>query len=1014
MSFMLLFTMVSSSWAQDRSVSGKVTDDGGEGVPGVNVILKGTTTGTTSDIDGNYKLNVPADGGTLVYSFIGMATQEVEIGARSVIDVNMAADATELAEIVITGSAPGITAKTIGYSVSSIGEDLIQNTPGIDPAQALQGKIAGVRVVQSGAPGSEAGIRLRGSTSLYESQQPLIIVDGAIIAGGLSSINSEDIESFQVLKSASAAAIYGSRGASGVIVIKTRRGDKMKDGTADIVFRNEVGQNFLPGRVDLAGVHPYEVDPDTGNPPFDGLVNKTDGLQDVPYVGAKELQDQLFESNFFYTNYLAITGRSGNINYMVSAQNVEQPGVIVEKTGQNRKNFKANLDFKVNEKLSITTSNFFSTSKVDNSATGVFFDVLLFRPDINFNQIVDYPDGTSGLNAKVDSSSQSVNPLYTLRNRSNTSTRDRYIGSLGLNYSPTNWLTFEGFLGLDKDFQTRENLVPLGYLADDVSFTRINVGGMDRESYSATSITSRFNLLFAKQFGDMSISARLGYWFEQQNTESLETNGDAFVFGGVPVLTNLTNITNNRQTLTEYQSENGLLQIGAVYQDKLTLDILGRRDGVSLFGPESRIKDNYRVALSYRITEDVDIPGIQELKIRASTSTSGVWPNFGAQFETFNIVGGVASKGTLGNKALKPATAKEIEFGMNVNFLDRFTLDFTYVDNTTTDQIIRVPLPAVAGYSAQWQNAGDLSYNGVEITLGANIMNTDNFRWDASLNFDKFNQKIENLGRPEFRRGTGLQSSQVFLIKEGEPLGAIYATKWMRDLSEVLVGDPEANLADYVVNDEGFVVRASQIGTIDEVPLAFVDAEGGVVQKVGDTNADFNLGFNSTFTFKKNLKIYFLLDWKQGGDIYSQTLQFLTRDNRAGYQDQRGRANPKPIGYYQAFYNTNNPSSYFVYDGSFLKLRELAISYSLPLSKLGGFGEVFKEVTLGLVGRNLATLSDYPGYDPEVGQGTGGDLGNTGTNADGTVNNLDPTTYAVDGFRYPNFRTFSASIKLRF
>jgi hypothetical protein len=221
----------------------------------------------------------------------------------------------------------------------------------------------------------------------------------------------------------------------------------------------------------------------------------------------------------------------------------------------------------------------------------------------------------------------------------------------------------------------------------------------------------------------------------------------------------------------------------------------------------------------------------------------------------------------------------------------------------------------------------------------------------------------------------------------------------MRSLNEVLIGNPEANLADYAINDDGFVVRANEIGTVNEKPIAFIDANGNSIHRVGNTNADFNLGFNSTFTIMKNFTLYFLWDWKQGGDIYSQTLQFLTRDRRAGFYDQRGKANPKPDGYYQAFYNTNNPSSYFVYDGSYLKLRELSLTYSLSGDKLGAVGKYLKNVTLGVVGRNLLIISDYPGYDPEVGQGAG---------------NIDRTTYAIDGFQYPNFRTISGSIQLTF
>ncbi|ADR22856.1 SusC/RagA family TonB-linked outer membrane protein [Marivirga tractuosa] len=997
--FMLVFVLY--AWAQDRTVSGKVTDsESGEGLPGVNVLLKGTGTGVNTDLDGNYKISVPSDGGTLVFTFIGMAKQEIPVGSRSVIDVAMVSDVAQLSEVVVTGSAPGITTKTLGYSIGQVDGDLIQNAPGIDPAQALQGKVAGVRITQAGSPGSNAGIRLRGTTSLFEGQQPLIIVDGMIIDGGLSTINSEDIASVQVLKSASAAALYGSRAANGAIVIKTNRGSSMKKGDSKIVIRNEVGQNFLPGRIPLAETHHYEIDPETGAPPVGGQVPRADGLSVTPYPDPVDYQDILFEDNLFYTNFMSMTGNAESMNYMVSGQHTRQPGIIRDTQGQQRFNFKANLDFDISDKVKVTTSNFYSRSTIDVAPVTPFFDILTLRPDRDLFEEVPNPNNPAEtvINAKPDSSQQMVNPVYSLQNRYSTRERDRYIGSIGIDYKPFEWMTLEGFFGLDKDNIIDETVVPFGYLADDVAFARIGAGGMTFDSYETLQTNVRGNILMAKEFGDLSLNGRLGYWWDVNRYNSHGVTGDGFTFGGTPTLSNISDPAPRvRQTVTEVQSESGFAQVGTLWQDKISLDLLGRVDAVSLFGADARTYFNYRVAASYRLTEDVTIPGIQELKIRGSQATSGVQPRFSAQYETYNVSGGTPQKNTVGNSLLQPATSIETEFGVNVYFLDRFDLDVTYVNSTIEDQIIPVPLIAAAGYNFQWQNAGTLTYQGVELSLNANIVKNENFTWNAGLVFDKFIQEITDLPIPEFRRGTGIQQSDVFLIKEGEPVGAIYATKWMRSLDEVLDGNPEADLSDYVINDEGYVVRASQIGTINEVPLPYVDEEGNTNHKVGDTNPDFNLGFNNTFVLFKNFRIYMLWDWKQGGDIYSQTNQFLTRDNRAGYIDQRGAENPKPIGYYQAFYNTNNPSSYFVYDGSFLKLRELSVNYNVPVKNLGW--DFINGIQVGIVGRNLFTVSDYPGYDPEVGQGP---------------DNVDRTTYAVDGFRYPNFRTISGSLQLTF
>jgi TonB-linked SusC/RagA family outer membrane protein len=743
-----VFLISFSSEAQERTVTGKVTStEDGTPLPGVNVIVKGTTIGTATDSDGNYSLQVPQNA-VLVFSFIGLSTEEVPLAGRTVIDVSLGLDLTQLSEVIITGSAPGITKKTIGYSVGEVGADLIQRAPGIDPAAALQGKVAGVKIVQNGAPGSNAGIRFRGSKSLYESQAPLVLIDGVIVDGGLATINSEDIENIEILKSSSAAALYGSRGANGAIIVKTRRGANMKEGSSRIVFRNEIGRNYLPSRIDLSGVHNYEIDPATGAPPFGNQVARQDQLHIVPYPRVTNYQDLLFQENPFKTSYLSVTGATKKANFMVSTQYADQPGVVINAPGQERLNFKVNMDYKISDALTLSTSNFYSNRTINNGLAGAFFDVLLLRPDLDLRERITDPNNPNNtiVNPKPDPTQQMVNPLYNLFNRTNESKDNRYIGSWGINYAPLNWLTFEGFIGLDQTFSEYSNLVPKGYVADDVAFTKINVGGLAEGNSKNTALTSRANIVLSKRFGDISLSSRIGYWYESNNFQRMDVDGNTFAATGIHTLNNLSNITSATSSKTRYESENMLIQIGAVYKDKLTLDLLGRRDAVSLFGPNARNYSNYRVAASYRLTEDVTIPGIQELKIRASHATSGVWPGYSAQYETFNIVNGQPFKNQLGNTDLQSATAVETEVGINVNFLNKFTADITYVMNDTRDQIIQVPLPFVAGYANQWQNAGNLEYRGIEISIGAtDIVNLPNFRWSANLVFDKFTQEITNL-----------------------------------------------------------------------------------------------------------------------------------------------------------------------------------------------------------------------------------------------------------------------------
>ncbi|MCK5906735.1 MAG: TonB-dependent receptor plug domain-containing protein, partial [Flavobacteriales bacterium] len=396
-----------SDQQEEKTVTGVVKDERGDTLPGASVVVKGSTTGTSTDFDGNFSIDV-TEGQTLVFSFMGYTDAEIVIGASNTYNVNMQPSSNVLDEIIVSGVASGTSKKKMSVSVTKVKADAINQVPQSSVSSSLQGKVAGVTVTSSnGSPGSGSGIQLRGATSLSGGSNPMILLDGVIMQGSLADINVDDVETMEVVKGAAASALYGSRAANGVVVITTRRGSSLKEGQTTVTFRNEVGVQQVAKYLDLAKSHVYDLDPtwldvDTYtkfkyvNYPADYVGGwepaitgsrrkKEDGYMDMPYRVNNDLQSSMFTNGLSYTNYIGVGHRVNHTNLFISFENNADQGVVVETGGYKRQSFRVNIDHAISENVKISASNNYIITSNDKipGGTSAFFNVLMMEPDVD-------------------------------------------------------------------------------------------------------------------------------------------------------------------------------------------------------------------------------------------------------------------------------------------------------------------------------------------------------------------------------------------------------------------------------------------------------------------------------------------------------------------------------------------------------------------------------------------------------------------------------------------------------
>jgi TonB-linked SusC/RagA family outer membrane protein len=1006
--------------AQMATLAGRVTS-GGAPLGGASVGIPELGVGSITSVDGRYsfQVDIARAGGrqvTVVVRFIGYKPQRVATtltAGRMEKDYDLERDVLSLEQIVVTGVSDAISKTKTAFSVAVVDNSAIKEAPMPSPVAALSGKIAGASVVTtSGQPGEAPSIRLRAATSLTGRQDPLVIVDGTISRLGLADINSEDIERVEVIKGAAASSLYGSDAANGVVQIFTKRGANLAEGQTFVAVRNEYGRSDLPRTVPNNLSHNYELNPD-GSFKKDANGNRTtkaDRISDNPYPVYFDQLGQVFGTGETYTNYVSIGQRRGNLNYNASFQNTKETGVLNLLNGYTRRNFRINLDQALNDKLDYQVGAFYGRSTADQAegSADIFFGLRFLEPNIDLT--AKNKDGSPYIAAirQPPLSTNVSNPLYRLANAETSQDRDRFTGTFKLRYRPILWLTAEGNINYDQSAQAYKAFRPTGF--------QNSVGVADKGSLFQQSDNNRAMNVGATLTAQRSLfswlnnTTKVAYVFEDQTDNYVNIFSAALT---VPRVTEFAaaDVGSEIQpgSRTELiRNQNYFAVTTFDIKDRYIIDGLIRRDESSLFGSEQRKQEYYRVSGVWRVSEDVKLPGVDEFKLRASVGTAGLRPTFDAQYEKLAIVGGSPVKIALGNRDLRPALSKEIEYGFNVNFLSNFTFEYSYSDKVTEDQIIQVPVSAASGYQSQWRNAGELSGTTHEAAFGAALVSTKDFFWRLNLVADRTRQTITDLNVPEFLVGPDPNDdgTRIFRIAKGQRFGVIYGSKWIRSQKQlettIASGALTGTAADYQLNEEGYFVRKSQYRTVNEVPLKYFEKDGAgklvSLFDIGDVNPDFNLGFGSNLSYKF-LSVSAQLNWVKGGNIYNYTRHWPFNELRDPAIDQRAkpRAERKPTTYYSTFYNNFDANEYFVEDGSYLRLNELAVNLSIPRSWMSkvGLGKLSNS-RIGLVGRNLWTQTDYSGYDPDV-SGPGG--GN-------------PFAYRVDYFTYPRYRTITAMLEL--
>ena len=1060
----LLGFTTTDAHSQVGTVVGTVTgSEGGRGLPQVQIFFPALEIGALTDNLGRFViLNVPVGQQEIQAELIGRTTASVvlDVLANEPVNVELVLSirAISLGGIVATGVAAAMPQAEIPFTVEKVNVGEVQPILVGSAAGLIQGKVAGVKVIQGGGqPGDDASIQLRGPTSITGGQSPLIIVDGVITRGSLTDIDPLDIETIEIVKGAAAASLYGSRAQAGVIQITTKRGSGVEVGQTEITVRSSFQTNEVENFMHLTTSHQYLMDASGQNflnragdvvtlPARSSAIALDDGgngtnsltaFADNPFPGVNRnpMQD-FFNPGNFYSTYVSIAGNEGDTQYRVSGRYQKQEGVIQFHDGLAQTNVRVNLDHRISDKLQFSASTYVADIDQDvisqgeqglsgvqgSSATGDggtnFAPGGILRA-IGFMSAGSIDLASRDANGELfvdgDPLDYRVNPLYAVDVIDQTRQRQRVMGSFDLSYRPTNWLTLQGDASYDRSDITDDFFQPSGYKRTRGRTPLL--GRAEKKEEQRLDLNSSFTALFTGRFGDLTARSQFRYLVEDQSRTGFRAAGSGFPVGGVPSL----GLISGALTIDSFERNTrsqGLFLISALtYKSKYIADFLVRQDGSSLFGAEERWQTYFRVSTAWRMAEESWWPFdfISEFKPRYSIGTSGGRPGFDWQYETYDVSAGQITPGILGNSSLKPERATEQEYGIDAVIADRLRFQINYVDTKVEDQLLLVPLASYFGFSSQWQNAGTIESTTWEGTLEAAIIESNDMLWTARLNLDRTRSVITELGVPDYE----IRDYRArMLIKEGEVLGTFYGTKFANSCADLPSG---ADCGQFQVNDDNLLVWTGSANYTDGMAQSLWGTEGetggttyrwgqpiksildGGFTKLGESAPDLNVSLVQDLTWG-NFGVGLMFDGEFGGQIYNQTRQWCSRSHCGGF-DQAGKPDElkKPIGYYGAtgLYNRNLRSSWYTEDGDYIKLRELSVRYTIEDDNLPFFllRSGISRATINFTGRNLKTWTDYTGYDPEVGKSHFGGSAAVGR---------------IDEYVYPNYRSFGLDIELVF
>jgi TonB-linked SusC/RagA family outer membrane protein len=1018
--------------AQSGQIAGVVSDSAtGTPVVGAQVVITGTTLGATTGDEGRFSIaNVAPGTYALEVRRLGFAARtardvRVASGQTTTIDVRLSPVAFRLQEQVTTGVVDPTSGTRTPFTVGKVtAEDA--PVPATNALQTIQGKIAGATVVNSGQPGTGTNIILRAPTTITKSNHPLIVVDGVILSStfGASSADLEslDIESVEVVKGAAAASLYGSRAAAGVISIRTKRGLDLRDGETRITLRSELGAAQLPNKIEWAQYHHYMLNQAGQYINASGaVVQRAQRVADTAYRMFQDnpfpdpLYDQVeefFDPSDFYTNSITIAQNATRTNFLATLANHKTGGVVVGHDGYRRNDLRLNLDHRIRDNLTTSFSVYHSRSTRDDLPEDTFFALIHQAPDVNLR--APDPDGTAfafqpGNDPNTD---RRENPLYLVATEQETSKRARTLGAADLRFNPLSWLRLEANASYDRSDREYHFFLDRGLKSE--GFPNGDPGFIERTSGTTNALNASASANLLGRLGVLTARATFRGLMEREENDFFEAEGNTLRAGQVPDLS-AAQFYQSASTFEDIRSNAYFGVLGLDYDGRYIGDVLVRRDGSSLFGPEERWHTYYRVSAAWRVAEEAwwRFPQLSEFKLRFSRGTAGGRPSFADQYETFTFAGtGALVKGNLGNEALKPERATENEFGLDAIIANRVSVQLSHSRTKVEDQLLEIPLVGAFGFETQWQNAGTVEGRSWEATIEARVLETPAMSWKVALVADRTRHHVSEFNRPCYF------TSVISFRCAGETLGSMYGSHFLRSPNELPTVHQNSRDA-FEVNDDGLLVPVGAANNFTEgvskrlwgttvtidgvtypwgIPIRLKNATGAdSIMRIGESNPDYRLGLSNNFTWK-GLQVYGLIDMWAGGNVYNSLKQRLYQWYRSADEDQVGKAEElkKPVRYYDELYNGNNVNDWFVEDGGFLKLRELSVRYRIGAERLGPLSRFgTRGITLGLIGRNLFTVTDYSGYDPEI-------------------LDEDNATVRREGFVYPNYRTFTGTIEIEF
>ncbi len=963
---------------QQNSVSGTVTDETGEPLPGVTVIIKGTTNGTVTNVDGNYSISNASENATLVFSFIGMLTQEIVVGAQTTIDVTMQMDAIGIEEVVAIGYGTMKKSDLTG-AISSISSKTINDMAVQTIGQALRGRASGVKVThRSGAPGTNSIIQIRGTNSVMGGNDPLIIVDGFPLTGGLDAFDPNDIESVEILKDASSTSIYGARASNGVILVTTKKG---KAGLMKVDFDSYYGSQTASKLIEFSNAQEFmtianarAANDNEANPFFPNPSSITTNTN---------WQEEIFRTAPIQNHNLTLSGGNEKLRFSLSGGYFDQVG-IVKSTDYSRFSFRSNIDAVMNKWFSLSNSLLIARSTKNWINSGGDNDPITSAmkapPTL---PVYNEAGGYSVLNIYKFSDGVVENPVAQLNEMINLDTDTRIFDNLGATFTIMPGITFKSTLGVD--FTT--------HLYDYYASRKVQAGkpaGRASKSNSEYySILNENTLNFNKEFGKNRIDAVAGYTWQKYRIVNFTAGSNNFVSDDLlyNVLGSGSEVVPPSSGGSEWGIASWLGRINYNFDSKYLVTFSGRADGASRFAEGNKWAFFPSAALGWRASEEKwmkQFSHISNLKLRASIGQTGnqaIDPYQTMQrMSSIQLALGDAlnigyAPANIANKDLRWETTTQIDAGLDVGLFDeklRFTLDYYY--KKTTDLLARVDLPMSAGFTSTVQNIGSMSNNGIEFSVDAKPL-TGEFSWDIGFNIYTNKNKILELakGADIYAPGPGGLLPSMHILREGQPISMFYG--YVQD----------------GLDDNGFI----KYKNLDDNPV-INDLDR---QIIGSPHPDFNAGLNNTFSYK-NFEFTIFLESSYGFDILNATIYEYANSFYKGQNqirevyldywrpDNKTAKYPKP-----SVKNVFKPSDLYVEDGSYLKVRHVNLSYSLPVQNL----QWIRSAQVYFSGENLFTFTNYSWYDPEISQYSSGDL-----------------RLNVDNRSYPQTRTFVFGVKLGF